>query len=100
MWRCLLFSPDGTIVYFRRGRSGHRERRDSQPARDDVFAVDENNKQRHIWKIAVATGAETQVTSGDASVAEYKLSSDGPGASRFSARPHRSWPTPPGAKCG
>ena len=42
-----------------------------------MFAFEENFKQRHLWKIVVATGAETQITSGDSSVLEYRLSADG-----------------------
>src|SRR6185503_6238791 len=43
----------------------------------DVYPYDEDYKQRHLWKIAVATGEETQVTKGNFSVIEYKLSPDG-----------------------
>ena len=61
---------------------------------------DENYKQRHLWKIVVATGVETQITSGDSSVTEYKLSSDGT-AHRGPARAVAArWRTPHGAKCG
>lgn len=71
------WSPDGAIVYFVAADPATADERERNRARDDVFAVDENYKQRHIWKIVVATGVETQITSGDSSVAEYKLSSDG-----------------------
>ena len=71
------WSPDGTIVYFVASDPATAEERERNRVRDDVFAVDENYKRRHIWKIVVATGVETQITSGDTSVAEYKLSSDG-----------------------
>ena len=30
--------------------------------RDDVYAFDENYKQRQLWKVVVSTGAETQLT--------------------------------------
>jgi dipeptidyl aminopeptidase/acylaminoacyl peptidase len=71
------WAPDGTAVYFLASDPPTAEERERSRLRDDVFALDENFKQRHLWKTVVATGAETQVTSGDASVIEYKLSSDG-----------------------
>lgn len=73
----LSWSPDGTAVYFLASDPRTSEERERDRVRDDVFAVDENYKQRQLWKIVVSTGAETQVTTGDASVTEYKLSADG-----------------------
>jgi dipeptidyl aminopeptidase/acylaminoacyl peptidase len=93
------WSPDGTIVYFVAADPATAEERERNRVRDDVFAVDENYKRRHIWKIVVATGVETQITSGDTSVAEYKLSSDGRRIA-VSARRRRCWRTPHGARCG
>ena len=71
------WSPDGAFVYFVAGDPRTAEERDRDRVRDDVYAYDENFKQRHLWRIAVASGAETQLTSGDFSVLEYRLSSDG-----------------------
>ena len=53
------------------------EERERDRVRDDVYAFDENFKQRHLWKIAVSSGAETQLTTGERSVIEYRLSADG-----------------------
>ena len=41
------------------------------------YAFDENFKQRQLWKVTVATGVETQITAGDSSVLDYRLSGDG-----------------------
>jgi dipeptidyl aminopeptidase/acylaminoacyl peptidase len=71
------WSPDGTVVYFLASDPPTAEERERNRLRDDVFALDENFKQRHLWKIVVSTGVEAQLTSGEASVNEYKLSSDG-----------------------
>jgi len=71
------WSPDGSIVYFLASDPRRADERDRDRVRDDVYALDEGFKQRHIWKIVVATGAEAQVTSGDFTVIEYKLSADG-----------------------
>jgi dipeptidyl aminopeptidase/acylaminoacyl peptidase len=45
--------------------------------RDDVYGYDEDYKQRHLWKVAAGTGVETQMTSGDFSILEFRLSADG-----------------------
>ncbi len=46
-------------------------------AKDDVYAFDENYQQTRLWKVTVATGQETHVTSGDSSVVGYTVSRDG-----------------------
>ena len=71
------FTPDGTAIYFLAFDPPTAEERERTRLRDDVYAYDEDYKQRHLWKIAVATGEETQVTKGNFSVIEYKLSPDG-----------------------
>src|SRR6476619_4366476 len=71
------WSPDGTTVYFTAADARSAEERDRDRLRDDVYAVDENYKHRHVWKIVVATGAETQITTGASTVNEYRLSRDG-----------------------
>jgi dipeptidyl aminopeptidase/acylaminoacyl peptidase len=71
------WSPDGTFVYFLASDPQTSEERARAQARDDVYAFDETYKHRHLWRLAVATGAEQQVTQGDFSVTSYHLSSDG-----------------------
>jgi dipeptidyl aminopeptidase/acylaminoacyl peptidase len=71
------WSPDGALVYFLASDPRTVEERDRDRLRDDVYALDENAKQRHLWNIAVATGIETQITTGEASVLEYRLSANG-----------------------
>jgi len=72
-----FWSPDGTLVYFLASDAPTSEERDRERLRDDVYAFDENYKQRHLWKVVVATGAETQLDAGDYSVTDYRLSRDG-----------------------
>ncbi len=71
------WSPDGRYAYFLSTdpRSADQARREAQ--RDDVFALDEDYRQRHLWRVAIADGAETRLTEGDFSVGPYKLSRDG-----------------------
>src|SRR6185295_5021311 len=71
------WTPDGTAVYFVAGDPATSDERERARLRDDVFAVDETFRPRHLWKAIVSTGAETQITSGETSTVEYRLSSDG-----------------------
>jgi dipeptidyl aminopeptidase/acylaminoacyl peptidase len=71
------WSPDGTAVYFTASDARTTEERERDRVRDDVYAVDENYKHRHLWKVVVSTGAETQITTGASTVNEYRLSRDG-----------------------
>src|SRR5262249_9634826 len=43
----------------------------------DVFAFEENYKQRHLWNVNIKSGAEKRITSGESSVVAYRLSRDG-----------------------
>ncbi len=72
------WTPDGSAVLFL--ASDPRTAEDAKRAiglKDDVYAFDEDYKQRHLWKVNVASGAETQITSGDYTVLDYRLSIDG-----------------------
>jgi dipeptidyl aminopeptidase/acylaminoacyl peptidase len=71
------WAPDGTAVYFVAFDPPTADERERSRLRDDVFPLDENFRHRHLWKIVVSTGVETQLTSGESSVMEYKLSADG-----------------------
>lgn len=71
------WSPDGASVYFLAADEKPEAQTAREKAKDDVYAFDENFQQRHLWKVAVASMAETRVTTGDFSVLSYDLSSDG-----------------------
>ena len=71
------WAPDGASVYFLAVDAKPETQTAREKAKDDVYAFDENFQQRHLWKVAVASMAETRVTSGDYSVLSYDLSSDG-----------------------
>jgi dipeptidyl aminopeptidase/acylaminoacyl peptidase len=72
------WSPDGAVVYFTAPEPRTPDELERDRARDDVYGLDETTfKQRHLWKIAVATGVETRITSGDWSVLGFRLSRDG-----------------------
>jgi len=71
------WSPDGKSIYFTAPDPKSAEAKERDTAKDDVFAFDENYQQTHVWRVAVDTGAETRITSGDFSVLDYQLSRDG-----------------------
>jgi len=72
------WSPDGKSIYFTAPDPKTAEAKEREAAKDDVFGFDENYQQTHIWRVAVDTGAETRVTSGDDfAVLDYQLSRDG-----------------------
>lgn len=71
------WSPDGASVYFLAADAKPEAQTAREKAKDDVYAFDENFQQRHLWKVAVASMAETRVTSGDFSVLSYDVSNNG-----------------------
>jgi dipeptidyl aminopeptidase/acylaminoacyl peptidase len=75
--RSLTWSPDGALIYFIAADPKSAELKERDKVKDDVYAFDENYQQDHLWKVAVATGTESRITSGDFSVAGYTLSRDG-----------------------
>jgi dipeptidyl aminopeptidase/acylaminoacyl peptidase len=70
----IAWAPDGRSVYFLasnvpapgRGRAGQL-----------VTFEETDFEQQHLWKVDVATGAETQITRGDWSVISFRISRDG-----------------------
>jgi dipeptidyl aminopeptidase/acylaminoacyl peptidase len=73
----IQWSPDGAWIYFVAAADRTEDEKARAAARDDVFAYDEDFKQRHLWRVEVATGHEEAVTAGDFSVLAYQLSRDG-----------------------
>lgn len=71
------WSPDGKWIWFTAFDDKTEEEKAKEKARDDVFAYDENYKQRHLWRVDVAAGATSRVTEGDFSILGYRLSRDG-----------------------
>ena len=73
----LAWAPDGTAVFFLASDAKSAAEKERDKAKDDVYAFDENYKQKHLWKITLADNKETQVSKGDFSVLSFRLSSDG-----------------------
>jgi len=73
----LTWTPDGAAIYFTAAEPKTADERARERARDDVYAYDENFKHTHIWKVTVASKAETRVNDGVFSVTGYDLTEDG-----------------------
>jgi dipeptidyl aminopeptidase/acylaminoacyl peptidase len=73
----LSWAPDGAALYFKAADARTPDERARERLKDDVYAYDENYKQTHLWKVNVATKAETRITDGDFSLTDYELSEDG-----------------------
>jgi dipeptidyl aminopeptidase/acylaminoacyl peptidase len=81
----IAWHPDGSSLYFLASDPPTDAERARERLRGDVNVLDEY-RQKHLWKIAVADGQETRVTSGPFSVYAFKI---GPGGRRiiFSRKP-------------
>ena len=73
----ITWSPDGAYVYFLAPDPKTEEEKQRDEVKDDVFAYDEDYKQRHLWRIAVADKKEERITEGDFSIRGYSVSRDG-----------------------
>ncbi len=73
----IAWSPDGRSIYFIAEEPLTEEEKQKKEVLDDVFAYDEDYKQRHLWKVSVEGGAEERITEGDFSIIGYQLSRDG-----------------------
>ncbi|MCY3746844.1 MAG: S9 family peptidase [Acidobacteria bacterium] len=74
------FSPDGKHIFFVASDPKSSEEKKKDRLQDDVFAFDEDYKQRHLFRVA-ADGEGPQkaerLTEGDYSVIGFRLSDDG-----------------------
>jgi dipeptidyl aminopeptidase/acylaminoacyl peptidase len=73
----LTWAPDGSAIFFKAAEPKTADEKAREKERDDVYLYDENYKQTHVWRVTVASNAETRITNGDFSVTDYDLSEDG-----------------------
>jgi dipeptidyl aminopeptidase/acylaminoacyl peptidase len=73
----LAWAPDGSAIFFLASDPKSAADKERDKAKDDVYAFDENYKQKHLWKITLAEKKETQISKGDFSVLSFQLSVDG-----------------------
>ena len=73
----IAWSRDGASIYFIAANSKTKEEKAKDDVKDDVFAFDENFKQRHLWNVRLDNGSEKQLTSGENSVLRFTVSRSG-----------------------
>lgn len=71
------WSPDGKWIYFVAAEDKTAEEKAREKVKDNVFAFEENGKNRHVWRASVATGKAERITGGEFSINGYELSRDG-----------------------
>ena len=74
------FSPAGETIYFIAADPKTLDEKEKDELRDDVFAFDENYRQRHLFRVPTdgdGPRAAERITEDDYSVVEYRLSDDG-----------------------
>jgi len=72
----ISWSADGRWIYFLALDPRTAEEKSRAQARDDVYAFEENHKQRHLWRVSVADRTAERLTDGDWSILDYELSND------------------------
>ena len=70
------WSLDSKFIYFIAKDTLSRKEKNAKKLKDDVYKLDENYKQKHLWKISLNDKVETQITKGNYSVMRYNLSKD------------------------
>lgn len=73
----IQWSPDGAWIYFIAADEKTQAEKAREKAKDDVFAVDEDWKHEHLWRVNAETGDEERLTDGDFTVRGYRVSRDG-----------------------
>jgi dipeptidyl aminopeptidase/acylaminoacyl peptidase len=73
----ITWSTDGASIYFLASDPKSEDEQARDKAKDDVFKLDEDYKQRHLWNVTVADRRTARLTNGDYSVLSYDLSRDG-----------------------
>lgn len=73
----LSWTPDGSAIYFLVPDPKTGEEKEKEKLKDDVYAFDENFKQRHLWRIGISDRTEKRISEGNHSVLSYRLSQDG-----------------------
>lgn len=71
------WAPDGKSMYFLATDARMEEETQQARIRGNLAAFEENVRPRHLWKVSVPDGAEQRITSGELSILDYTLSTDG-----------------------
>jgi dipeptidyl aminopeptidase/acylaminoacyl peptidase len=69
--------PDSEMIYFLANDTLSKEEETAKELNDDVYSLDEDYKQRHLWKITLKDREASRITEGDYSILGYDISKDG-----------------------
>jgi dipeptidyl aminopeptidase/acylaminoacyl peptidase len=72
----IAWHPSGAFIYFLASDAPTDAERERQRLRGDIVVLDET-PPRHLWKMAVADGTETRVTSGTDYIFAYRIAANG-----------------------
>ena len=73
----IQWSPDGHWIYFTAREDKTEDEKAREEVNDNVFRYEEDQKNSHLWRAEVGTGATERVTEGEFSMRGYSLSRDG-----------------------
>ena len=69
--------PDGETIYFLANDTLSKEEETAKKLKDDVYSLDENYQQRHLWKVTLKDTEELRITEGDYSILGFDISRNG-----------------------
>ncbi len=73
----MRWAPDGKSLYFLASDPKSEEEKKDEKVKNDLYALDENYKQTHLWHIGLDDSVATKITDGNYSVNSFELSKDG-----------------------
>ncbi|MFO7852673.1 MAG: S9 family peptidase [Bacteroidota bacterium] len=71
------WSPEGQYIYFLAPDPVPAEKQARIKNKDDIFGLEKDYEQEHLWRIKIDDGSKMRVTQGNYSVLSFKLSYDG-----------------------
>lgn len=71
------WTPNSEMIYFLANDTLSKKEKRAKELNDDVYAMDENFKQRHLWIVNLKNAEELSITEGDFSILSFDLSDDG-----------------------
>ena len=72
----IAWHPNGRFIYFLANEPPTDAQRERRRLRGDIVVLDET-PSRHLWRMSVADGAETRITSGADYIFAYRIAANG-----------------------
>jgi len=71
------WSPGSKTIYFLANDTLSKEEEKAKELKDDVYSLDEDYKQKHLWTVNLKNSDVLRITEGDYSILNYDISKDG-----------------------